>query len=301
VFPTANESAGHNFPPTHHVAFTQPTILTEIFVIALSSSAYELARSSSGTIESWLAGSGHEEEGTAQSDLDGRMAARIVRQGDILTFTQPPTSSDGPANSHANGHINGGTHPLVDQVTQQPFEFQYQAIMTGPVLQGCAKLGHTRFFVAPGNQEDDSASLDASITTTGDIPQPIEDDGMGASDADSLEIDERFLASSVLSPSVPLASSLAVPRDSVSTSSSDVAKNDSNGDSVAPEASEVTDTFTLTFFTLNALPEPPLSAVAPSDITEDEDPYIFVKTADLSRTGIFSGDWVRCTFVSLNH
>ena len=291
-----NEFNVPNFPPTHHVCITQPALLNEIFVIAMSASAYELARSSSNVLENWLTQDNQTEEATAeQHDDDGSSTSRIVRQGDLLTYTPPRHGLDGEV-GRMNGYTNGGTNPAVS-LPARPFEFHYQVIMTGPVLQGCCQMGYTKFFVAPGNYED---SPDVPMPSNHVLPSnDLEEASGNSSDAESVEIDERFLASSFLSPPTSLTTSSVLPNNDTNYSEGVIKVDDSNGASVATGTSNffsvVPDTLKLTYFALNALEEQPLSVAAPSDITLDEDPCIYLRTADLGRAGIFSGDWVRCT------
>ncbi|KAG6865884.1 hypothetical protein C0991_010965 [Blastosporella zonata] len=105
----------HIFPSARNTVSVVPTelvLLTEVVVMALSSSAYQVACTQESVLEDWLC-----KEHT------------IIRQGDVHTFT--------PEQLPLNGC--GSTSSSV--------KYAYCLEMIEPVLQGFARKGATRFIV----------------------------------------------------------------------------------------------------------------------------------------------------------
>lgn len=130
--------------------------------------------------------------------------------------------------------------------------------MTEPTVQGLVKEGVTNITVVPPQETDEEAGDGAEANGL-----EIEDDDEGSLDQD-LTIDESFLASSVLLPHKSISPALS-PVLSGSPRPSD----DHSGPSL----------------TLASLAGSPNSG-------EDEDSTIYVRTKELGRIGVFSGDWV---------
>ncbi|GLB35223.1 putative ATPase family associated with various cellular activities (AAA) [Lyophyllum shimeji] len=120
----------HIFPPEYigrpasvAISTTEPVLLTEVIVTALSAEAYQVAQSHHSTLEDWLC-------------TDNA----VLRHGDVHTFA----SSQLPVNGQSS--------------CAPPVSYVYRLDMVEPVLQGCARKGTTRFIVIL-SQEDPAASL----------------------------------------------------------------------------------------------------------------------------------------------
>jgi peroxin-6 len=164
----------------------------------------------------------------------------ILRQGAIHSFSADllPT----------NGH-----NPTWKQ-------FHYRLDMVEPVLQGYARSGETKFVVILSEAERDLSTQDF-----------IESEQDSGSDQDGLEIDESFLASSVL-----LASSTAssVCHDSPLRAPA----GHSNGIDVVDLRPD---------FFFRSIPLH--GAVSPVE----DDYTMYLRTSDLGKAGALNGDWVR--------
>lgn len=139
---------------------------------------------------------------------------------------------------------------------------QYRLVMTSPVLQGCAKRGRTQLYVIslppPANGSADSEPV---LDDLQEIPSDEED--VGESE-DGFEIDEAFLAGSVLHP---------VP---ASTEHATTETPGTDGHSINSSV-----------YTRGA---DPLSS--PRSSVED-DCTVYIPTTELGQIGVLSGDWVR--------
>jgi peroxin-6 len=140
-------------------------------------------------------------------------------------------------------------------LSKPPKAFVYHFDMVEPVLQGFARKGETRF-----------------IVTLGDRPPIISDifiQDAAENDYEGIEIDEEFLAGSAVSSSSIFASCQGSSYDEI------LHPNGSSGtNATGPE----------TVFRTK-----PLSGAV--DMPED---YctVYLRTADLGRTGFLNGDWV---------
>ncbi|KDQ12329.1 hypothetical protein BOTBODRAFT_34616 [Botryobasidium botryosum FD-172 SS1] len=249
IFP-APESPNHSATPsfTHLVTPVRPVALAELVVVALSASAYELSNSDSSQIETFFC-----------EERD------IVRQGSTYAFSVP-TATNGTHEHHE------------DESTGEPsFTFQYKVIMAQPVLQGYVKRGYTQFFVAKGDWELPAAP-GALEGTSNDAVTPDYSD-------DSFEIDEKFLASSVLgdlaSGSIALTNEWQEGGGSLSPSPLGGAES-ADGNSRGLSS---TTTFHARSLSYSEFPYAPLA------LEQDTEPLIFVRNGDLGKIGIFSGDW----------
>jgi peroxin-6 len=171
----------------------------------------------------------------------------ILRQGAVHTFGFDllPT----------NGHGSSGLRRF----------YQYRLDMTEPVLQGYARKGSTRFYVTSADTSNEDPSPEDEIE--------FESGEESGSDPDCIEIDESFLASSVLhSRQNPPPSS---PHETVPN-----CLRHTNGESEEPTTSHLDSQFRT-----EALPEP--------TSTPEDDFTLYLRTSDLGRVGVLNGDWVR--------
>ena len=139
--------------------------------------------------------------------------------------------------------------------------------MLEPVLQGYARKGSTQFYITFAASSNEYSSPEDDVE--------VEDES--GSDPDGIEIDECFLASSILH-SRPNMTPLS-PRETVTDR-----LRDTNVEPGEPTTSHVE----FRFFT-----EPlPVPASASQD-----DCTLYLRTSDLGRIGILNGDWVNYFFV----
>jgi peroxin-6 len=143
-------------------------------------------------------------------------------------------------------------------LSEPPKTFVYHFDMVEPVLQGFARKGETRFIVTLSDRLNEAPMVpDISVQDAAET------------DYEGIEIDEGFLASSAFSS----ASIFTANRGS--SYDENMHANGSNGTNVTgPE----------TVFRIKPLAE----AV---DVSEDHC-AVYLRTADLGRTGFLTGDWV---------
>jgi peroxin-6 len=143
--------------------------------------------------------------------------------------------------------------------------YRYRLDMTEPVLQGYSRIGHTRFYVILVDQTNEDLSLEDEI-----------DFGWGeqsGSDPDGIEIDESFLARSVLHP-----------RQNLPSSRMDSTCLFANGHQHSNDELEETSTsHTDSQLRVELTPEP--TSMPQDDCT------LFLRTSDLGKIGILDGDW----------
>ncbi|GAA5891486.1 hypothetical protein JCM8208_007299 [Rhodotorula glutinis] len=177
---------------------------------------------------------------------------------------------------------------------------RYRVAMAEPVLQGVVVGGQTQVLVLPPQGGDDHRHEplpDAGSSHGGELQhdEATEDDDHDVDDDDLLdfEIDEGFLAGSVLSPlrssSTPLTSPLPDSKHSSNGSSFPLLAA-STASLAAAAAATRTAGSTVTAAPL-AHPVPAELLVPPPDAGEDDIARAYVATADLGRLGLFSGDW----------
>jgi peroxin-6 len=177
---------------------------------------------------------------------------------------------------------------------------RWKVAMAEPVLQGVVQKGYTRFLVLPpaaGVEEfgvdsagEGHAELEAGASSgdEGTI-RGAEDSEEG--DQDDYEIDEAFLAASVLSPgrqslpptplSPPSSNGLAL------TNGHAAFPLESTSSSTKPSPTSIA---VLPASLQQSIPSPLLIPRPPND--EDDTPRVYLRTSDLGRLGLFSGDWV---------
>lgn len=166
----------------------------------------------------------------------------ILRQGTIHTLNSDilPT----------NGHRPSKLRRL----------YRYRLDMTEPVLQGYARKGITRFYLTlvDTSKEDSEDEINLEFEESG-------------SDPDGIEIDESFLASSLLHPRQNLSSS---PQET----SAGILRY------MGRESEETTTSPVDCRFRPELLQYP--------TSTSQDDCTLYVRTFDLSSVGILNGDWV---------
>lgn len=158
---------------------------------------------------------------------------------------------------------------------------RWKVAMTEPVLQGVAQKGVTRFLVLP-------SPTSVEELTNGAAPEEEDTQDDAASDdaSDEFDIDESFLANSVLTPPrLSLPSSPAFPPPTNVLALTNGYMNHSTPTPRAPHG---------TLITPFELQQPvPAELLVPRPKEEEDDaPRVYLRTADLGRLGVFSGDWV---------
>jgi peroxin-6 len=171
----------------------------------------------------------------------------ILRQGAVHTFSSDllPT----------NGHGPSGLGRF----------YEYRLDMTEPVLQGYARKGSTQFYVTSTDHSSGNLSPE----------DEIESGDESRSDPEGVEIDECFLASSILHSRQSV--SLSSPRETVTD----------RLQYTNVERGEPTTSHVEIRFRTEPLPEPS---------TSRDDCTLYLRTSDLGRVGILNGDWVRSLF-----
>ncbi|KAG8958992.1 peroxisomal assembly protein [Tulasnella sp. 419] len=263
---------GSSYPNLYHDSFSadsspvhvnlvpiQPVQLTDVFLTALSQESFDYAQSKSLEFEQWLCADG-----------------RILRQGEKIIFTPAgaPTSEVPLPASDQLGLMKGSdAEPIAS--------YEYHILMTDPVLQGFAKLGSTDIIVTPGNYpEPITAAKSSNGDSLEDVEVSIEPEDKSDS-SDFFEIDEQFLASSVLNSISPVFNLDAT----------------SNGkEELVPELTYPTSSYASVkksppIFTLRILNRR-LDSV---EYDGDAEPTVYVSTPELGSIGVFSGDWAIIT------
>lgn len=172
----------------------------------------------------------------------------ILRQGDIYTFSPELL----PTNSHA-AEFRGRYH--------------YRLEMAEPVLQGYARTGHTRFYVTFTDKPSKDLFSEDEID--------FESEEYSGSNPDGIEIDESFLASSVLHTNQTPPPSHRQPIPLLING-----REYPIGDLGEPSAAH-----TGFQFQVEPLSEP--TSASKDDYT------LYLCTSDLNRLGVLDGDWVR--------
>lgn len=228
IFP---HSAHHQIPLqiTHTLSRTIPVLLTEVIVTALSSEAYQVASSRGLPLETRLS-----------SD------SIILRQGTIYTFDSEilPT----------NGRVT----------TESRRTYCYRLDMMEPVLQGYARIEHTRFYLVLVDQANVHLSLEDE--------QGLESGGQSGSNPDGIEIDESFLGSSVLHS-----------RQSPPSNGNDAICLSINDHQYPNDRLEASTCHSNSQLRVELTPELPFM---PRD-----DYTLCLRTFDLGKIGVLDGDW----------
>ena len=180
--------------------------LQEVFVQALSSTAYSAAKADVSSFENWLC-----------------RGQRILRQDSVYVWDTPDGLDTGA--------------------------LTYELIMTEPVLQGYAQKSQTLFTLLPPSEGLQAVNANQLLSSS--VPDDVQTD-----DEEGLEIDENFLASSL----IPQPSSY--PQHSPPIRISHLAHE----------------------FTASPLPKP-------TSLGADEH-TMYVRTVDLPKVGMLDGDWV---------
>jgi peroxin-6 len=174
-------------------------------------------------------------------------------------------------------------------------EGKWKVAMAEPVLQGAIRQGETRVIVLPPSGSEDEEFEEKQnhsqevTSSNGHIDTTTEEDDLQDDDED-FEIDESFLANSVLTPPshqhrfghTPLTSPLSTsskqrqffPLGELSTSSTTLSQQPAQ---ITPVALQ------------HPIPTELLTPVP--DQEEDDVLRIYLCTSDLGRIGSFSGDW----------
>lgn len=187
--------------------------------------------------------------------------------------------------------------------------------MAEPVLQGVVQSGHTRFLVLPPGTGVDGESLEdspshGSSTSAGSEHSTEQDDDVEDEDddedsaSDGFDIDESFLATSVLAPprlrTAP-STPLSPPPRTASLAGNSLALVNSHSTSEPQHFPSITETQlatvtapTGTVVRPHALQQPIASELlVPRPKSDDDDtPRVYLRTGDVGRLGLFSGDWV---------
>ena len=168
---------------------------------------------------------------------------------------------------------------------------RWKVAMTEPVLQGVVQRGFTRFLVLPPVAQDSVyEELEDSKGEEDVVSEPEDSTPVDADLIEDFDIDESFLAASVLAP----------PRQSRSSLPSTPSSAPPPVDSTAPHSAIAPHSATAPAATKHLLVSArpllhslPSSTLIPRPLDdEDEISRIYIKTQDLSKLGIFSGDWV---------
>ncbi|GAA5839198.1 hypothetical protein JCM9279_002624 [Rhodotorula babjevae] len=240
-------------PATLLVSLTTPIPLTSVVLVALDSPSYAHAA--------------HPSDGRSLESRLAEPTADLVREGGTLRL---------------------------------PGVGRYRVAMAEPVLQGVVVRGQAQVLVLPpqgGADQRHEPAPDAG-SSHGAGPrqdETTEDDDDNDDDDDLLdfEIDENFLAGSVLSPlrssSTPLTTPLPDSKHSSHGSSFPLLSASTTSFSTAAAATRTAGS-TVTAAPL-AHPVPAELLVPQPDADEDDVARAYVATADLGRLGLFSGDW----------
>lgn len=251
-----------------------PVILSEVVLLAKSSSALHLAQGDPERIKQWLCS-----------------PWKILRHRSTYKFDGAPPRSG-----------NGTT--VRSQQMSNPYE--YDIAMTQPVLQGVADASRTSFVVTTLNSPPFDPSVSRSVSANladslanSPIITPSEHPS-DLSDADGIEIGEGFLANSVppLSASVSGLNGLngnTSPLRWRGESSDSLLGSDgvplTNGAGTSYDSESDVGSSAAIFLQAQSL-ETTLSQRNLMDKGEDSEAFAYVSSSDLGRLGLFSGDWV---------
>lgn len=230
-------------------------LLSEIILIAESPGSYEFSLNfQAKLIDSLCSGS------------------KIFRQGSTITLSINKTVS------HTNGQDK---HEQTTLVLDDGFVYRFRVLMTEPTLQGFARHNMTRFVVMPSTEVPQTCSANGNNTP------PLDNEGtsvpLSESDVETLEIDENFLASGLIG-SIPQGIDLLPPNVN-----SDDVSSESHGLHMPPPTVRRPISGSSPIFQVT----PFLAPISHSPESFDAECCIFLRTSDLSRIGMFNGDWVR--------
>ncbi|GAA6063493.1 hypothetical protein JCM10212_004452 [Sporobolomyces blumeae] len=230
--------------------------------------------------------------------------AHLVPLSSVILFALDANSYEYASSKEADfiaAFDRNGSHALTDRVVREGSVVRHEnkrwkVAMAEPVLQGEIVAQYTRVLVLPQAVDADDDGEDRSEVSS----PPLGTDGTGSSarqidtseSDDDFDIDESFLANSVLSPpasvrfgQTPLTSPLSAGSHAKTFFPL------TNGVSV-PEA-RLSEPHRSTRFMPTPISHPVSSdLLAPTpDADEDDIHRAFVSTRGLSRVGLFSGDW----------
>lgn len=218
---------------THSVTVVHLAIFSEVIIEAVTGRSYAFALAHKNVLE--------------ERFFDEQT---ILRQGSMYTFEDVIPE-------------NAGSPPS----TSEPYQFVLA--LAAPVLQGCARRQATRLIITSALARYDSVSH-ARADPPEDTPRSDPDSEAEESEDEGFEIDEAFLAGSILHSS---------------SASSPLAVDDYVGN-VNGHRSEVSRIHASEW----SCEVRPLTAQVSA---QWDDCAVYVRTCDLSRIGILSGDWVR--------
>ena len=232
--------------PSLGISRSTPLALSSVILIALDADSYANAQS-------------------AGSDLDERLArpdCDLVRQGAVV-------------------HVSGLG--------------RWKVAMTEPVMQGEIVRKQTRLLVLPPTRNAEAGSAEAADGTSTSASdaladdEDVDDEPSGDSSQDAFadfDLDEAFLASSVLLPrkahATPLTSPLPAHLETHKMASFPMLESSRT---LYEETGHLLGAAPLDF----AIPAELLTPEPDAD--EDDNWRAFVSTQDLGRWGLFSGDW----------
>ncbi|GAA5990325.1 hypothetical protein JCM10908_007319 [Rhodotorula pacifica] len=233
-------------PPSLGVSTSKPITLTSVILIALDAASYAHAQAAGSDLEEKL----------ARPDRD------LVRQGAVVEVAEVG---------------------------------RWRVAMSEPVMQGQVVRGETRLLVLPptrdGPDAEDLAGNKSSTTAFDGAHVKDEDESEPSGDNSQdtfadFDLDEAFLASSVLLPrkshATPLTSPMPAHLDAAKMSSFPILESSHVRHE---EIGHIVNAVPLDF----AIPAELLTPIPDAD--EDDNLRAFVSTPDLGRLGLFSGDW----------
>lgn len=192
-------------------------------------------------------------------------SSRILRTQDVISV---PAIPDAGVQRSLDATLNGDVvHHL------------YQILAAEPVSQGIAREGFTRFIVVSINSRSDHlSSCDENVPSSPLLTGSDLESEVGS--MDGIEIGEAFLARS-LSP--PVSHGFVDAANGISSASSSLSSNRST------DVDNGNATSTLVFG-VQTLPK----LITPSSHRKgnDSESFLYLKSAELGRIGVFSGDWV---------
>lgn len=251
-----NNSSNQSPPPLVIIETTVAIPLSSIVLIALNTSSFNYSINSQLNVVS------NDEHSELLKLLKNRY--EIIREGEILSI--PSVAND------VAPELSDGNH-------------YWRVAVTEPVLQGEIQLGFTKFQVIPSNEMNILHTSNRSI-----IASETEAEDGSVETQMKLVLNEDFLANSVLLPlhqnstfastkhQEPFHSIPAVLSNPIIIKNSSVSGNSAASTSVIPVA--------LHHRIASSL------LVPPPELDEDDNVRIFMIPSDLSRFGLFSGDWV---------
>ncbi|KAM0786124.1 hypothetical protein ACM66B_006934 [Microbotryomycetes sp. NB124-2] len=231
----------------------------------------------------------------------------------ILVANSAAAYEHAQTNANALERTWAESHEIIRQGhTVNAGEFSWTVVMAEPVLQGTVKLGKTSFVVLPPAKLATASGAEPGLRdehskgtlTMMDGPKDDDDDRTDDDDSESsdeFDIDEAFLAPSVLTPprqqsrlSTPVSSPPALSSSSQGLALAATGTQDEAGALSTAGESPSTKSARLLLVTPRALH----NSLAGSNLTpapaKDEDDLlrVYLRRRDLGRLGMFSGDWV---------